>query len=417
MPAPTNILIYVFLFTALYYEVFLLITYFENRHAIKDENMPINGRILRYPSVSIIIPCWNEATTLDKTVNSLLELDYPKDKLKIIIVDDGSTDNTLEVAHTFSFYPQVEIYTKVNGGKHTALNFALTKIHTELVGCLDADSYVDSQALKHIIFTFQENVDIVAVTPSVQVWRPKNLLQLIQRVEYGWGIFIRKMFSYLNAMYVTPGPFSIFKRDLFEKIGPYKHAHQTEDMEMALRIQSKQYKMVNAHNAKVYTVAPNTLRKLYKQRLRWTYGFIKNAVDYRHLFFKKEYGNLGMFVLPIASLSIISSVYVISMTVLSFITKLWKAYIKFRTVGFDWNILHWFTFDLFYINTEVVAITSIVAFLGTLTLVLFSRKMSEGHIRPGLDLLCFLTFYAFIAPLWLGKALFNAIFSVRTTWR
>ncbi len=416
--SPINILIYVFLFTSLFYEVFLLITYFEKRLDIKEENEPITGKIKRYPTVSILIPCWNEETTLGKTVHSLLNLDYPKDKLKILIIDDGSTDNTWEVAQKFATNPQIEVHRKENGGKYIALNFGLSQVTSELVGCLDADSYVDKDALRHVVYAFQTHKEVMAVTPSVQVWKPKNMLQLIQRVEYGWGIFIRKMFSYLNAMYVTPGPFSIFKRELFEAIGPYKHAHQTEDMELAMRIQSRHLKMVNAHNARVYTVAPDTLYKLYKQRLRWTYGFIKNSIDYKYIFFRKEYGNLGLFVLPIAALSIISALYVVATTAASFLNHLSDSIIKFQTVGIDFNIWHWLQqFDWFYINTETIALMSIVAFMGTLTLVFLSRKMAEGHMRVGWDMIYFLTFYAFIAPLWLSRAVFNAVFQVNTTWR
>jgi cellulose synthase/poly-beta-1,6-N-acetylglucosamine synthase-like glycosyltransferase len=249
-----------------------------------------------------MVPCWNEAGTLSKTIHSLLNLNYPKDKLKIMIIDDGSTDNTWKVAEKFKNKPQVEMYHKENGGKYTALNFGLSKTTTDLVGCLDADSYVDKDALQNIVTYFQDK-ETMAVTPSVKVWQPKTIIQLIQKVEYGWGIFLRKMLSYMGALYVTPGPFSIFRREVFDVVGGYKHAHQTEDMELAMRLQTNHIKIANAHNAYVYTVAPATLRKLYKQRLRWTYGFLKNVIDYRFVFFKREYGNLGIFVLPVASLS------------------------------------------------------------------------------------------------------------------
>ena len=196
---------------------------------------------------------------------------------------------------------------KENGGKHTALNFGLSQSKSELIGCLDADSYVDKDALKHIVQYFEDK-QTMAVTPSVKIYQPKNILQMIQSVEYGWGIFIRKVLAYLGALYVTPGPFSIFRREVFEKIGSYRHAHNTEDLEIALRMQAHHMKIANAHNARVYTVAPDTLKKLYKQRLRWTFGFIKNVIDYKFIFFRKQYGNLGIFILPMASVSIISGI-------------------------------------------------------------------------------------------------------------
>ena len=413
MPNIGNYIIYIFLFISLYYEVFLLITYFEKRLLMQSETARVCRGVKKYPTVTIIVPCWNEEKTVCATVHSLLNLNYPKDKLKIMIIDDGSTDGTWQVIQKFQNKKQVEMYHKENGGKHTALNFALEKITSELVGCLDADSFVDKDALLNTAVYFEDK-ETMAVTPSVKIWKPKNIIELIQKVEYAWGIFVRKMLSYIGAMYVTPGPFSIFRREVFEKLGGYRHAHSTEDMEMAMRLQANHYKMVNSHNTIVYTVAPDALRKLYKQRLRWTYGFIKNAIDYKYLFFKKEYGNLGIFVLPMATISIFSAIYVLLMTIFSFLRSVFHELIKINTVG-----LHWPTWniDWFAFNTGFIAIISLLAFLGTVLIIFVSRRMADGKVKLGMDLVWFFLIYAFIAPIWLSKAVYNSIFSVKTKWR
>ncbi len=407
--------IYVFLFISLYFEVFILITYFENRLGIKEDSEKAKRGVKKYPTVTIMVPCWNEELTISKTIHSLLNLDYPKNKLKIIIIDDGSTDNTWEIIQKFKNKEQIEIYHKENGGKYTALNFGLTKVTSELVGCLDADSYVDKDALKNIVTYFQDK-KTMAVIPSIKIWQPKTIVQLIQKVEYIWNIFIKKILSYIGAIYVAHGAFSIFRKEVFENLGGYRFAHQTEDMEMALRMQSNHYKIVISHDAYVYTVAPSTVRKLYKQRLRWAYGFIKNSIDYRFLFFKKKYGNLGILILPVASLSIISAVYLVLMILIGFGKAVLKGYTKFQTVGFNFRLPQ-FNLDWFSINTEFLAIISLMVFIGTLAIILLSRKMSEGKITLGMDLFYFLTLYTFLAPLWLGKALYNAVFSVKTNWR
>ncbi len=411
----TNSIAYIFLFISLNFEVFLLITYFENRISIEEEAGLISIGPKRYPTVTIIVPCWNEENTVSKTIHSLLSLDYPKNKLKIMIVDDGSTDKTWERIQKFKNNPQIEIYTKPNGGKYTALNFGISKLSSDLVGCLDADSYVHKDALKHIIMHF-ENKEIMAVAPSVKLWQPKGPLQLLQKVEYGFGIFTRKMFHYMQAVYITPGPFSIFRTNVFKELGGYRHAHNTEDIEIALRMQKNGYKIAHAHNAMVYTVPPDTLRKLLKQRVRWSYGFIKNAEDYRDMFFRRKYGNLGIFILPMAALSVISIISVTSLSVISVIRMIFNKYLEIQTVG--WN-LHWtgFDFDWFYINTELIAIIGLVTTLGTLTMIIISKRMSEGKIVLGLDLIFFMTLYMFIAPLWIGKATYNAIFGVKASWR
>lgn len=416
MPDISHTITYIFLFTSLYFEVFILVTYFEHRKTIKKENLMINENPEYYPKVSIIVPCWNEEFTVSKTLNSLLQLDYPKDKLEILAVDDGSTDGTWKVLKTFENNHQIKIFKKENGGKHTVLNFGIENCTGEYVGCLDADSYVDSRALKNIIMYFQKDTDAVSVTPSVKIYEPKNILQMMQKVEYGWGILLRKMLSYIGALYVTPGPFSIFKKNLFDKIGPYRHAHNTEDMEMAMRIQKHKLKIKNSHNAVVYTVAPDTVRKLVKQRLRWTYGFIKNVIDYKFIFFKKEYGNLGIFILPMASLSIISGIYILSSIVMNFLYQMSEEFIRLKTIGFDFQMPK-LSLSLFSFNTEIIAVISFATFIGTLTILYISRKMEEGRFRFGMDLIYFLTLYTFIAPIWLARAVFKAISGSKTSWR
>ncbi len=415
MTSLSNTFIYIVLFFSMYFEVFLLVTYFQKRKDIKVENT--NGFVFKgkYPTVTIIVPCWNEESTVSKTIHSLLNLDYPKDKLKIMIVDDGSTDGTWNVVQKFQNNAQIELYTKENGGKYTALNFALERVQSDLVGCLDADSYVHKDALKHIIVYFQDK-EIMAVAPSVKLWQPKGVLQLLQKVEYGFGIFTRKMFHYMQAVYITPGPFSIFRREVFEKLGGYEHAHNTEDIEIALRMQKNHFKIAHAHNAEVYTVAPRTIKTLMKQRVRWSHGFIKNAVDYRELFFKKEYGNLSLIILPMASISVFSVISVAGISVYHFATALWNEYIKIRTVGFSFHFTG-FSFDWFSVNTQLVAIIGILAFIGTITMVLTSRKMSDGKLTFGMDLIYFLTLYMFIAPVWIAKAAYNALFSIKASWR
>jgi cellulose synthase/poly-beta-1,6-N-acetylglucosamine synthase-like glycosyltransferase len=235
-------------------------------------------------------------------------------------------------------------------------------------------------------------------------------------VEYGFGIFTRKMYHYMNAIYITPGPFSIFRKEVFEKIGPYEHAHNTEDIQIALRMQRGGLKIAHAHDALVYTVPPDTIGKLLKQRVRWSYGFIKNAYDFRDMIFNRKYGNVGMLVLPMAIFSVISVLYVSSVSIISMLQKLATWFVRIQTVGIDWS-LHMPNFEWFYINTELIAFVSAVVGLGSFLIIAASRKMSEGKFNIGLDLIYYLTLYMFIAPLWIGKAAWNAIFSVKTTWR
>ncbi len=401
---------YSLLFVAVYFEVFLLITYFEATTDRKNTKKAPS----KLPTVSILVPCWNEAKTLSGTITSLLKLNYPKEKLKILIIDDGSTDNTWKEMQRFANHSQITLLQKENGGKHTALNYALQFVETEMVGCLDADSFADSEALQKIVREFADP-EIMAVTPSIKVHNPKNILELIQKVEYSWGVFFRHVLNKLGAIYITPGPFSIFRREVFVKLGGYREAHKTEDLELALRLQVSGYKIGNARDAYIYTVAPKNVKALYRQRLRWTYGFLQNAIDYRKIFFRPQYGNLGMIIFPAALLSIFSTLFITFSTIISWITELTQKFTEYSIVGINWK---WhLALDPFYLNSNLVSILAIVGFLGTLTLLFFSRQMTEGRFRPSLDIIYFLILYIFLVPIWMSKAVYNVAFAKSTSWR
>ncbi|OHA87202.1 MAG: hypothetical protein A3A96_02610 [Candidatus Zambryskibacteria bacterium RIFCSPLOWO2_01_FULL_39_39] len=416
MHLASDTITYILLFLALYVEVFFLITYFEFKAISLTKIFAGQGKKKsedEFPSVSMIVPVWNEETTILKTIFSILKLNYPKDKLSIFIVDDGSTDNTWRVLQVFAHNKQIKLLRKENGGKYTALNYALEFVDSDLVGCLDADSFVHPEALRRIATEFDDS-EIMAVTPSIKIFEPKGILGLIQKAEYIFGIFLRKVFSNLNAVYITPGPFSIFRRSVFQKIGGYRHAHNTEDMEIAMRMQKNFMKISNVSNAFVYTIAPTTFKALYKQRLRWVHGFLKNAIDYRGMFFRPQYGNLGMVVLPAAGFSVFSTMYFFGTVVINWINISILKIKEVSTIGLSWS---GFNFDFFYVNTDIVVFISIIAVLGTLFIIVTSRGLAEEKYKFGLDSILFLMFYTALAPIWMTKAIYNVIFVKETKWR
>ncbi len=415
-----NLIVYLSFFISLYIQVFILITFLEYRLAARrglpsraaNASPATNPKNL--PAVTVIVPCWNEERTLDRTMRSLLGLSYPKDKLNIIVVDDGSTDGTSAVAHRFEKYKQVRLFKKENGGKHSALNFGLARTETPLVGCLDADSFVLPDTLKKIVARFSEK-DVMAVTPAVKVYRPKNILELIQKAEYNMGIFNRKMFGMMNAIHVAPGPFTIFRKKVFDTLGGYRSAHNTEDLEIAMRMQNNHYRIENAEDAFVLTVAPRKLRALVKQRTRWITGFLKNAIDYRHMFFKKKYGNVALFTIPAGVLSIVSASILALKFVYEFCKLLANKFIEWSAIHF--HFLKSVHFDWFFWNTETVAFLGILLFFAGLIVILIGKKMAEQKQGISREIVYFSLFYAFIAPLWILKSVYNTGLARKTKWR
>lgn len=407
--------LYICLFVSLFFEIFILITFFEVREELERERESIGTDLKHFPTITVIVPCFNEELTVAKTIDSVLALDYPKDKLHIVIVDDGSTDGTEKSLAKYKNHKNIEIFKKENSGKHTALNFALGKTETELVGCLDADSFVSPDALRRIIPLFGDP-KTMAVTPAIRIHDPKSVLQYVQRVEYSWGVFLRRVLASMDSLYVTPGPFSIFRTKVFKEVGGYKHAHHTEDMEMALRLQKRGYKIANSHSAFVYTVGPATLKALYKQRVRWTYGFLNNVIDYREMVFNRKYGDIGMFILPIATFSIFSTIYASLNLLWTLLRKIPVHVAKYEAVGFNLGMprlaVNWFG-----INTSTVVWITITTVFLSLSILYFALQLTNGKAKFGKDVFFYLTLYIFIVPFWLAKAAYSTILRQPISWK
>ena len=365
---PSLILYYIGIFFSLFISVFYLITLFENRMKITD---PKVGKL---HAVTIIVPAFNEARTIGQTIESLKDLNYPKNKIKIIVVDDGSTDGTFEVA---SRYSGIQVIRKKNGGKASAMNIGLKETKTELVAVMDADSFVTEHALWSMIGYFR-NEKIMAVTPALKVHDPRGLWQGVQYVEYLFSVFFRKMFSFLNGVYVTPGPFSIYRKEFFDRHGGFQEDNMSEDLEMALRIQSHDYEIQNSINAEVFTVAPSNFKSLLRQRIRWYTGVLNNLYTYRHLFTKQK-GYLGVFILPITLVSIVLVLAFLGYYGVFLASNLFRSVYQAHLINFDImgamsNFFANFSI-LEYLNPMLVLMVILISF--TLTIFVLSRIYSQ----------------------------------------
>ena len=402
---------YAFLFISLFFEVFLLVSFLERR-LLKGMAPALAGQAGILPSVCITIPCYNEAQTLRSTMGSLLALDYPRDKLELVIVDDGSTDDTLTIARSFETDARVKVFHKENGGKHTAMNYALAHTNAELIGCLDADSIVEQGALLRVVPLFQNN-RIAAVTPGIHVREPKNMLQRMQHVEYRLSIFNRFMLAALGSVFITPGPFSIFRASVVHTLGGWREGHSTEDMEMALRLQVAGHAIANQPEAVVHTNTPSTLKGLFRQRVRWTYGWLRNAIDYRSLFGNRRFGNLGLLVLPSAIFSIGAGIYFFLRILWNIAQSISHAVLRFEAgAGFSHG-----SFSTFYLPTSALWFLVMASVALILVLICAGSLIGTGSRKPPASTPLFLLFYSFLVPLWLIAAVVRATFKTGVRWR
>ena len=404
---------YPFLFIAIFFESFVLVT------LLSKPARAARARASRFatPSVAVIVPCWNEASTVAETCESLLALDYPKEKLEIVLVDDGSTDGTPEAMKLFARHSQVRIIHKENGGKHTALNAGVAATSAELIGCLDADSFVEPDALREIIPCF-DNPKVVAATAAMSIHQPKTILQHMQNAEYSFGITLRHTFASVNGLYVTPGPFSFYRRTVIEELGGFRHGHQTEDMEMALRIQRAGYSIENAPRARVYTKAPSTIAALVTQRTRWITGFLRNILgEYRALIWSPKNEVLGMLVLPTALLAIVSGVSLFFLMLFLSANNVLAAVEVRSGVPLSYSLLPHGPLDWFYLPVSFFFLLALIALLVSIAFILVGKRLSKTPSKLGVGLAAYVLFYSLIAPLWLIRATGDVALGKHRGWR
>jgi cellulose synthase/poly-beta-1,6-N-acetylglucosamine synthase-like glycosyltransferase len=409
-----EVLAYPFIFLGLYFEVFMLLT-FLSAPARARRDRPATDHA---PKVAIIVPCWNEESTIGGTVDSLLALEYPREQLRIILVNDGSTDSTRAVMDSYTGNPQITVIHKENGGKHTAINVGIDAAHDcEFVGCLDADSFVAPDALREMMAAF-EDPHVAASTPAMSVFEPKNLLERMQNAEYIFGIALRHALSAVNGIYVTPGPFSLYRRSVIEKVGGFRHAHQAEDMEMALRMQRAGYEIENAPRARVYTKVPRQVSKLIKQRTRWTTGFLRNVLtDYRDLVGNPKYGVLGLLVLPLGFVAVLGGVglFLLALTMLG--GDLIHTYVVTSGVPLAYILMPRFSLDWLFAPVTFITFLSIVVMLISTSFILMGQKVSNTKSDLTMSIIGYALLYGFIAPFWLVRALTDVATGTKRAWR
>jgi len=402
----TEVVFYFILFLSLYIQIFYLVTFLEKRGEIKETK-----KSKEPPGLSIIVPCFNEEKNVAKTINSLLAADYPKEKMEILVVDDGSTDGTFSVIKQFAS-DRVKVFHKGNGGKASALNFGLTYAQNEIVGCVDADSAVAPDALLKMVSLFEDK-EVMAVGSSVIVAEPKNLIELAQAAEYHMAVYVKKVLGWLSGLHVVAGALSLFRREVFDKIGNFRDAHKTEDMEIIFRMQINKMKVAQCHDAFVYTVAPKTVGALYKQRRRWIYGFLNNTIDYRKYLLRPQFGNFAILTVPSGLIGIGGVIYLFGAQVTHLFRYLFDKILQLQTIGF---VSFKFNFDPFFLSTKPLVFLVILTFAFVIFTTILGKKMAKEKISF-LDIASFLGVSTFVAPFWLISAIRNTLFRRKINWR
>jgi len=237
------------------------------------------------PNVSVIVPAYNEENNIEECVNSILNSNYPKKKIEIIIVDDGSTDNTLKILKKFK---NVEILKQNHQGKVEALNLGGMKSKHEFLVTIDADTILDKDCIKELVKPFMDKT-VGATTGNNHVKNKRTFLSAFQNVEYHYSNLIRSSFSkvFKNGIWFS-GSLAAYRKTSLIEIGYFKKDTMAEDQDVALELRKNKYRTVTTPKAFGYTVVPETLKAFYHQRSRWWIGTLQAILKNKELFSHKS---------------------------------------------------------------------------------------------------------------------------------
>lgn len=242
------------------------------------------------PDVTVLIPAYNEEKNIGKCLEHVFASHYPLSKMDVIVVDDGSADNTRSIVKQFQKkYPRkIRLVNGTHQGKSVSLNHGVKIARTEIIMTIDADTFIDPGSLRLLVQPFQDPL-VGATNGSCVVANPHSLVGVFQRIEYHYNNLIRKSFSSLFKTGIWFfGAFACYRRSVIEKIGYFKTDTLTEDMDTAMEIYLSGYRTINVWDALGHTVAPDTLSAFFKQRTRWWMGVLQSLAKNRALFHYKS---------------------------------------------------------------------------------------------------------------------------------
>jgi peptidoglycan-N-acetylglucosamine deacetylase len=249
------------------------------------------------PTVSLIIPAYNESAVIARTITSLASQRYAA--LEILVVDDGSTDDTLAVAQEAARGdPRVRVVHQANGGKARALNTGIAEATGTIVVVVDADTLLEPDAIAHLVRPLAD-ARVGAVAGNAKVGNRVNLVTRWQSLEYVTSQNLdRRAFALLNCITVVPGAIGAWRRESVLEAGGFSHDTLAEDQDLTMTLLRRGQHIALADRAIARTEAPETLGALLKQRFRWSFGTLQCAWKHRGAMRDRSTRALGLVGLP-----------------------------------------------------------------------------------------------------------------------
>ena len=283
------------------YSVMILYSFMDHLESMYKKETPSNEPERNdnaLPLISLVVPAYNEGVVIQAAIRSLLLLDYPN--YEILVIDDGSTDDTYEKALGVAREPHaipIRVITKRNGGKAEALNTGMTAARGEFILNMDGDSKLSSNTLRACIRHF-DNPKIGAVAGNVKVINRENIWSNIQALEYVEGLAMaRKAQSFLRIVNIIPGPLGMFRKSVLQQVGGYDHDTFAEDCDLTLKMLMRGWQIAYEPTAIAWVETPSQLLNLLKQRYRWTRGILQATNKHKASLWQPRKAGVNCFIL------------------------------------------------------------------------------------------------------------------------
>lgn len=347
--------------------IFWLIIYFKKR---RNLNKPLKN----YPPISVIVCAYNEAKTITHVLRSILTAYYPNID-EVIVVNDGSEDNTAGIVKSFNKF--VKIINKDHEGKVSALNAGCRAAKNEYIFTVDADTIVCPSSFKRMI-SYMINNDAGSVSGALDIFsEKKNGLLSVQKYEYITASFSKWLQTILGGAVFGQGSLSCYRKTLLEDVDYFDEDTLTEDLDLTFKLKKIGYDAFHTKETMGITRAPSTISNVFRQRLRWFRGFIQVFWKHKSLILSGDYKKTS----GVAALSLIS----VQLCFLLFFS--WVLQINYNIIelageldwwfvihGLNWSELpntlrnidfsHWFSVMIRIVNPKTEILTMNVVLWG-----------------------------------------------------
>jgi cellulose synthase/poly-beta-1,6-N-acetylglucosamine synthase-like glycosyltransferase len=258
----------------------LLLALFARAHVRRLERFRTGAPWMRETSgpVTVLVPAYNEEAGIGSTLRSLLDSTHRQ--LQVVVIDDGSTDRTADIAENMGD-ARVEVVRQVNAGKAAALNRGLAHARYDIVVMVDADTVFEPDAVERIVQPLAHPA-VGAVSGNTKVGNRRHLLARWQHLEYVFGFNLdRRMFEVLECMPTVPGAIGAFRRDAVIGVGGVSEDTLAEDTDLTMALWRSGWRVLYEESAVAWTEVPTSLRQLWRQRYRWCYGTLQAMWKHR----------------------------------------------------------------------------------------------------------------------------------------